>query len=96
MKCRQRIVELNDILVEVEVTSKAERDDRFPAARAAGLGAQLAVLIVAIPILLPTVVMRAAGTTDAYLSWAVFASVSVCGATTALQAVRYGRIGRKG
>ena len=93
MKCRQRIVELNDILVEVEVASKAERDDSIPTARAAGLGAQLTVLIVAIPILLPTVVMRAAGTTDTYLSWAVFASVSVCGATTALQAVRYGRIG---
>ena len=29
MECRQRIVELNDILVEVEVTSKAERDDRI-------------------------------------------------------------------
>ncbi len=28
MKCRQRIVELNEILVEVEITSKAERDGR--------------------------------------------------------------------
>ena len=47
----------------------------------------------AFPILIPTVVMRAAGTTDAYLTWAVFASVAVSGATSALQAVRYGRIG---
>ena len=68
-------------------------DDRVPAALALGLGAQLAVLTVAIPILVPTVVMRAAGASDAYLSWAVFAAVAVCGAATALQAVRYGRIG---
>ena len=70
-----------------------QADERLPPALAIGLGLQLAVLIVAFPILIPTVVMRAAGTTDAYLSWAVFASVAVSGATTALQAVRYGRIG---
>ena len=29
MKCRQRIVELNEILVEVEITSKTERDGRI-------------------------------------------------------------------
>ena len=29
MKCRQRIVELNEILVEVEITSKAERNGRI-------------------------------------------------------------------
>ena len=70
-----------------------EPDEKPPPALAIGLGVQLAVLIVAFPILIPTVVMRAAGTSDAYLSWAVFASVAVCGATTALQAVSYGRIG---
>ena len=70
-----------------------QADERLPPALTIGLGLQLAVLIVAFPILIPTVVMRAAGTTDAYLSWAVFASVAVSGATTALQAVRYGRIG---
>ena len=70
-----------------------QADDRLPPALAIGLGARLALLIVAIPILIPTVVMRATGATDAYLSWAVFAPLAVCGATTALQAVRYGRIG---
>ena len=70
-----------------------QADETLPPALAIGLGLQLAVLIVAFPILIPTVVMRAAGTTDSYLSWAVFASVAVSGATTALQAVRYGRIG---
>ena len=37
--------------------------------------------------------MRAAGATEAYLSWAVFATVAICGVTTILQAVRAGRIG---
>ena len=76
-----------------EAGLRYQADERLPPALAIGLGLQLAVLIVAFPILIPTVVMRAAGTTDAYLSWAVFASVAVSGATTALQAVRYGRIG---
>ncbi len=51
------------------------------------------MLIVAIPILIPTVVMRAAGASEAYLSWAVFAAVAICGVATMLQASRIGRIG---
>ena len=38
-------------------------------------------------------VVRAAGGTEDYLSWALFATVSVCGLTTVLQALRLGRIG---
>ena len=36
---------------------------------------------------------RAAGASEGYLSWAVFASVAICGVTTILQSVRAGRIG---
>ncbi len=68
-------------------------DERVSVALGLGLGLQLTVLTVALPILIPTVVMRAAGASETYLSWAVFAAVAVCGAATALQAVRYGRIG---
>ncbi len=68
-------------------------DDRIPAALALGLGVQLTALVIAIPILIPTIIMRAGGASESYLTWAVFASVAVCGAGTALQAVRYGRIG---
>ena len=70
-----------------------EPDERPPATLAIGLGLQLAVLNVAIPILIPTVVMRAAGATESQFVWAVFLSVAVCGAATALQAVRFGRFG---
>ena len=58
-----------------------------------GVGLQLAVLNIAAVMLIPMVVMRAAGATDAYLSWAVLASVTVCGLATMLQASRAGRFG---
>ncbi len=68
-------------------------DERPPAALAFGLGLQLAALSIAAIILIPTVVMRAADTTETYLSWAVFATVAVGGVATILQAIRIGRIG---
>ena len=43
--------------------------------------------------LITTVVMRAGGAGESYVSWAVFAALAVCGATTLLQAVRRGRLG---
>ena len=70
-----------------------EPDERPPAPLALGLGLQLAILNVAIPILIPTVVMRAAGASESQFVWAVFVSVAVCGAATAMQAVRFGRLG---
>ena len=44
-------------------------------------------------VLIPTIVIRAAGGSEAYLSWAVFSAVAISGVCTALQAVRAGRIG---
>ena len=70
-----------------------QADERAPTALAFGLGLQLALLTVAVPILFPTVVMRAGGAGEAYVAWAVFAAVAICGATTVLQALRIGRIG---
>ncbi len=60
---------------------------------AIGLGLQICVLTIAAVILIPTIVMRAGGASESHLSWAVFATVVICGATTMLQAVRVGRIG---
>ena len=51
------------------------------------------ILGVASIVLIPTIVIRAAGASDAYLSWAVFSAVGISGVCTALQAVRVGRIG---
>ena len=70
-----------------------EPDENPPATLTLGCGLQLVVLGLASIVLIPTIVIRAAGGTDAYLSWAVFWAVAVSGATTALQAARLGRVG---
>ena len=70
-----------------------EADESPPGALSFGLGLQLAILCIAGIVLTPAIVIRAAGGTDAYLSWALFAAVAVSGVTTILQAVRVGRIG---
>ena len=58
-----------------------------------GLGLQSAILIIARVVVIPLVVVRAAGGSDELLSWMLFAAVSICGLTTAVQALRLGRIG---
>lgn len=68
-------------------------DETPPMALAVGLGLQLAVLSVAATVLVPAIIIRAGGGSESYLSWAVFAAVAVCGATTVLQAVRFGQVG---
>ena len=68
-------------------------DERPPVGLAIGVGLQLAVLNIAAIMLIPTVVMRAAGASEAYVTWAVFATVAVSGLTTVLQAFRWGRLG---
>ena len=68
-------------------------DEQPPVTLTVGLGLQLAGLNIAAVMLMPTVIVRAAGETEAYLSWAVLMSVAICGMTTMLQALRYGRIG---
>ena len=44
-------------------------------------------------VLTPAIVVRAAGTGEAFLSWAAFAALAISGVTTVLQAVRVGRVG---
>ncbi|MCY4134004.1 MAG: hypothetical protein OXG30_03710 [bacterium] len=70
-----------------------EPDDKPPAALTAGMGVQFAVLTIAGIVLTPAIVIRAAGESDSYLTWAVFAAAIVSGISTILQAVRLGRIG---
>ena len=67
--------------------------EKPPVALALGLGLQLAFLSVAGMVLIPTIVVRAGGGSEAYLSWVLFAAVAVCGVTTMLHAIRISRIG---
>ena len=71
-----------------------EPHENPPPAVAIGLGLQYTALYIAAIILTPVIVVRAAAVTgDAYLTWAVFATLLVSGASTMLQAVRVWRIG---
>ena len=68
-------------------------DEHPPRGLALGLALQLMMLEIGEIILIPVVVVRAAGGTDAYLAWAAFAALAISGITTMLQARRVGRIG---
>ncbi len=70
-----------------------QADEKPPLAVALGLGLQLTALSVSATILITTVIMRAAGQSEAYLAWAVFAAVAIGGAATMLQSLRLGRFG---
>ena len=70
-----------------------EPNEKPPRALTVGLGLQFTILCIAGVVLTPAIVVRAAGGSETYLSWAVFTAVAVSGATTVLQAVRLGRIG---
>ena len=70
-----------------------ERDDKPPPALVFGLGLQFTILCIAGVVLTPAIVIRVAGGSENYVSWAVFAAVAVSGLTTVLQAVRLGRVG---
>ena len=84
----------------MEIDNKAQRaniryepNESPPGPLAFGLGLQMALLCVAAIVLTPAIVIRAAGGSETYLNWAVFAAVMVSGASTVMQAVRVGRIG---
>ena len=70
-----------------------EPEEQPPPALALGLGFQFAMLTVAGIVLTPAIVVRAAGGSEDFLSWAAFAALAISGITTILQAVRVGRIG---
>ena len=69
-----------------------EVHDRPPRPITLALGLQFAALCVNGTVLLPTIAFRAGGA-EALVSWAVCASVLVCGLCAIVQALRVGRIG---
>ena len=68
-------------------------DESPPLPIAAGLGVQFAILIIARIVIVPVVIVRAAGGSEADLSWILFAAIAICGLTTMMQALRIGRFG---
>ena len=74
-------------------TVRYEPDEHPPHGLALALALQLMMLELGEIILIPVVVVRAAGGTDAYLAWAAFAALAISGITTMMQARRVGRFG---
>ena len=70
-----------------------EPDESPPGLLSLGLGLQYAMMAVPSIVLGPTVMIQLAGGGDAYLAWAVCAALVISGVTTAVQALRVGRIG---
>ncbi|MCY4574149.1 MAG: purine/pyrimidine permease [Gemmatimonadetes bacterium] len=70
-----------------------EPNEHPPHGLALGLALQLMMLELGEIILIPVVVIRAAGMGDSYLAWAAFAALLISGLTTMLQARRLGGIG---
>ena len=70
-----------------------EVEERCPPLLSIGVGFQGVLLILAPVVMNVAIVFRTANQPESYLSWAVFAALTVSGITTVLQAVRLGRIG---
>ncbi|MCY4447991.1 MAG: purine/pyrimidine permease [Chloroflexi bacterium] len=70
-----------------------EPEENPPPLIALGAGLQAALVILAPVALTVVIVVRIAEESDSYLAWGVFAALLVSGATTVLQAARFGRIG---
>ena len=70
-----------------------EPDERCPPLVSIAVGVQGVLLTLAPVVVIGAIAFRAADQSERYLSWAVFATLVVCGITTALQAVRVGRLG---
>ena len=70
-----------------------EPDEPCPLLIALGVGLQGVMLVLATMVLVVAVTARAGGQDDAYLTWAVFASLVIAGGLTALQAARFWRFG---
>ena len=70
-----------------------EPDEPCPPLVALGVGLQGVMLVLATMVLVVAITVRAGGQDDAYLAWAVFASLLIAGGLTALQAARFWRFG---
>ncbi len=81
----------DDSQTPIEV--RYQPDESPPPVLSISLGLQLAMLCVAGIVFTPAIVIRAAGGSESFLVWAVFAAVAISGVSTLLQVLRVGRVG---
>lgn len=73
-----------------------QADDRPPLGLTLGLGGQFAILVIGPTVFHPTIMHSAAGSTDEVIAWAVFVSLIITAAITALHAFPIRRFGGGG
>ena len=78
---------------EANQAIRYEPDEPCPPLIALGVGLQGVMLVLATMVLVVAITARAGNQDDAYLTWAVFASLVIAGGLTALQAARFRRLG---
>ena len=78
---------------ETNEAIRYEPDEACPPLVALAVGVQGVMLVLATIVLIVAVTARAGGQDDDYVTWAVFASLVIAGALTALQASRFWRFG---
>ena len=70
-----------------------EPEESCPLLTASITGFQLAVVMIALVVVPVVIVARSAAQPESYLTWAVFASLAICGVATIFQSLRLGRVG---
>ena len=82
---------INDTSSRADI--RYEPDERPSYSSCFGLGLQAVLLVIPSVVLVPVIIVRAAGLDAGYLSWTIFAALLVCGLITLLQSFRTGLIG---
>ena len=70
-----------------------EPEEPCPPLTAAVTGFQLAVVVIALVVVPVVIIVRTAEQPESYLTWAVFASLVICGIATIFQSLKLGRVG---
>ena len=74
-------------------TIRFEPEESCPPLTAAITGFQLAVVVIALVVVPVVIIVRTAEQPESYLTWAVFASLVICGIATVFNSLRFGRLG---
>ncbi len=74
-------------------TVRFEPDEKPPWPLATGLALQYSILALGGVVLTVAIVLRSAGSSEAYLAWGAFGALMVSGLTTIVQVTRLGRLG---
>ncbi|MDE2687796.1 MAG: purine/pyrimidine permease [Chloroflexota bacterium] len=80
-------------LMRINENIRYEPEERPPHLLSAGLGFQATLTLLPPIVVIVAIIVRSAGQSESYLTWAVFSAMVISGAITVLQSMRVGRFG---